>query len=184
MGYAEDRQRLLDLLRELAFERRQVTLASGKTSNFYIDTKQVTLTAEGHYLVGRCFLHELERLAPEAQAVGGMTMGADPLASATALTSWLAKRPRTAFYVRKEAKGHGTGQWLEGGKSLRPGMPVVVLEDVVTTGGSTLRAIERVRGAGLDVRHVLAVVDRQEGGREAIEAEAPFAALFTRGDFP
>lgn len=183
MSTDEHKQRLLELMRELAFEQREVTLASGKKSNFYIDTKQVTLTAEGHFLIGKCFLAEIQRLAPEAQAIGGMTMGADPLASATSLTSWIDGEPLAAFYVRKEAKGHGTGQWLEGRKSLRPGMPVVVLEDVVTTGGSTLKAIERVRGADLDVKYVLAVVDRQEGGREAIEAEAPFASLFTRADF-
>jgi orotate phosphoribosyltransferase len=177
------RQRLLELLREFAFENRPVTLASGKTSNFYIDTKQVTLTAEGHFLIGQLFRHAIERTAPDAEAVGGMTMGADPLASATALTSFLAGKPLTAFYVRKEPKGHGTGQWIEGAKNLRPDMPVVVLEDVVTTGGSTLKAIERVRQAGLRVLGVVAVVDRQEGGREAIAAEAPLQALFTRGDF-
>jgi len=182
-SFARHHGRLLELLRELAYEQREVTLASGKKSNFYIDTKQVSLTAEGHFLVGQLLRGVVEHEAPEAEAIGGMTMGADPLASATSLTSFVAGKPLAAFYVRKEAKGHGTGAFLEGMKSLRPGMPVVVLEDVVTTGGSTLEAIERVRGAELDVRHVVALVDRQEGGREAIEREAPFTALFTRGDF-
>jgi orotate phosphoribosyltransferase len=183
MTIERHRQRLLQLLTELAYEQREVTLASGLKSNFYIDTKQVTLTAEGHFLIGQLFRHEIERVAPTAEAIGGMTMGADPLASATALTSYLAGKPLAAFYVRKQPKRHGTGQWLEGTKSLRPGMPVVVIEDVVTTGGSTLEALERVREAELDVLHVIAVVDRQEGGREAIEERAPFSSLYTKGDF-
>jgi orotate phosphoribosyltransferase len=87
------------------------------------------------------------------------------------------------FLVRKEPKGHGTGQWLEGRARLRAGMPVVILEDVITTGASTLRAIERARGAELTVVHVVALVDREEGGREAVEAEAPLTALFARSDF-
>jgi len=175
--------RLLELLRELAYERREVTLASGRKSNFYIDTKQASLTAEGHFLIGTLLRAAVETLAPDAEAVGGMTMGADPLSSATAMASYLAGKPLAAFYVRKEPKGHGTGQWLEGKKSLRPSMPVVVLEDVVTTGGSTLKAIERVRSAELDVKHVVALVDRQEGGRENVEAQAPFTSLFVREDF-
>lgn len=97
--------------------------------------------------------------------------------------SFLAARPLHGFLVRKEAKGHGTGQWLEGAAVLAPGTKVVVLEDVVTTGGSTLKAIERARAAELDVVHVLAIVDRLEGGREAVEAAAPMTALFTRKDF-
>jgi orotate phosphoribosyltransferase len=181
--FARHRARLLELLRELAYQRRTVTLASGRTSDFYIDCKQATLTAEGHFLVGQLFRAIVEVAAPHAEAVGGMTMGADPLASATSLTSFLAGRPLAAFYVRKEPKGHGTGAWLEGQRSLRPGMPVVVLEDVVTTGGSTLKAIERVREAGLAVVHVVALVDREEGGREAVAAVAPLTALYTRADF-
>ncbi|RMH44959.1 MAG: orotate phosphoribosyltransferase [Deltaproteobacteria bacterium] len=184
MSFERHRQRLLELLRDYAYQRRTVTLASGKTSNFYIDTKQVTLTAEGHFLIGQCMRHEIDRLAPEVVAIGGMTMGADPLASATSLTSYLAGRPLDAFYVRKQPKGHGTGQWIEGATRLPPNAPVAVLEDVVTTGGSTLAAIERVRAAGFDVRVVIAVVDRQEGGRAAIAAQAPFASLFSRQDFP
>lgn len=181
---ARHRARLLELMRERAFERRDVTLASGRRSDFYIDTKQVSLSAEGHFLLGQLLRRAVEILAPDAEAVGGMTMGADPLASATSLTSYLAGRPLPAFYVRKEPKGHGTGQWLEGAKSLRPGMKVAVLEDVVTTGGSTIKAIERVRAHELEVAAVIAVVDRQEeGGAEAIRALAPFGALLSRADF-
>jgi orotate phosphoribosyltransferase len=182
--FRAQRQRLLELMRTLSFERRAVTLSSGKPSDFYIDSKQTVLTAEGHFLVGQLFLALIEAHAPEAEAVGGLTMGADPLASAVATVSFIAGRPRAAFYVRKEPKGHGTAQWIEGTRSLRAGMPVVVLEDVVTTGASTLRAIERARLHSLDVRRVIALVDREEeGGREAVEREAPLTSLFSRRDF-
>jgi len=178
-----ERNRLLELLTQLAYEKRKVTLSSGKESDFYVDTKQASLTAEGHYLVGRLVLAEIRAHFHGAQAVGGMTMGADPIASAVSLTSWLQASPLPAFYVRKEPKGHGTGQWLEGTKSLRPGMPVAILEDVVTTGGSALKAIARVREFGLKVQVVLGLVDREEGGREALEREAPLITLFRRQDF-
>src|SRR5262249_4012544 len=130
------RLRLLELMRKLSYERRAVTLSSGKSSDFYVDSKQTVLTAEGHFLVGQLLYALLEKVAPRAEAVGGLTMGADPLASALSLVSFVAGRPRPAFYVRKEPKAHGTAQWLEGTKSLRAGMPVAILEDVITTGGS------------------------------------------------
>src|SRR5262249_1802740 len=110
--------------------------------------------------------------------------GADPLASALATISHIAGRPRAAFYVRKEPKGHGTANWIEGTKSLRAGMPVAILEDVITTGASALRAIERARLFGLEVRTVLAGADRgEEGGRGAIARGAPVTSLFRRSDF-
>jgi orotate phosphoribosyltransferase len=143
------RARLLELLTRLSYEQREVTLSSGLKSNFYIDCKQTVLGAEGHFLVGTLFNRLIQEHAPEVEAVGGLTMGADPLASAVSTMSYLSGRPLQAFYVRKEPKGHGTGQWLEGIKSLRPGMPVAILEDVVTTGGSALKAIVRAREFGL-----------------------------------
>ncbi|HET7786920.1 MAG TPA: orotate phosphoribosyltransferase [Myxococcales bacterium] len=180
-----DRNRLLELLTELAYERRKITLSSGKESDFYIDTKQASLTAEGHYLVGRLVLAEIRAHFAGAQAVGGMTMGADPIASAVSLTSWLQASPLPAFYVRKEPKAHGTAQWIEGKKGLPSPAQVVVVEDVVTTGASTLKAIERSRQEGLHVLGVVALVDRQEGGREAVEAAGvPLRSLFVRSDFP
>ena len=183
-GFEAARGRLLELMRELAFERRSVTLSSGKVSDFYVDSKQAVLTAEGHFLAGQLLYALLERHAPEVEAVGGLTMGADPLASALSLVSHIAGRPRAAFYVRKEPKGHGTGAFLEGTRSLRRGMRVAILEDVITTGASALRAIERARAYGLEVAHVFALVDRQEeGGREALAREAPVVSLFTRSDF-
>lgn len=175
--------RLLTLLREHAFEKRDVVLSSGKRSNFYIDCKQVSLHGEGAFLIGQLMRAVIDRVAPEAEAVGGLTLGADPLATAVSVVGFLAGRPLHTFLVRKEPKGHGTDQWLEGMGNLRPGMPVIIVEDVVTTGASTLRAIERARSAGLHVAHVVALVDRQEGGREAVEAEVPLTALYAQQDF-
>ncbi|HYY51459.1 MAG TPA: orotate phosphoribosyltransferase [Myxococcales bacterium] len=180
-----ERNRLLELLTQLAYEKRKVVLSSGRESDFYIDTKQASLTAEGHYLVGRLVLAEIRAHFHGAQAVGGMTMGADPIASAVSLTSWLQASPLPAFYVRKEPKGHGTNQWVEGKKGLPSPAQVVVVEDVVTTGASTLKAIERCRSEGLHVLGVVALVDREEGGREAVEkAGVELRSLFRRSDFP
>jgi orotate phosphoribosyltransferase len=184
MSLESDKSRLLDLLRQLSFERRQVVLASGKESDFYVDCKRTALTAEGHVLVGRCLFALLRRIRPLVRGVGGLTLGADPIASAVSLTSFLEGEPVDGFIVRKEPKGHGTGQWIEGRKTIPDGSRVVVLEDVVTTGGSALKAIERCRAETLEVVACLALVDRLEGGREAIEAAGvPLTALFTRKDF-
>ncbi len=179
-----DRQRLFQLLTQLSFERRKVVLSSGKESDFYIDCKKTALTAEGHFLIGRLLFAEIRRRAPEARAVGGLTLGADPLASAVSLTSYLAGHPLSAFIVRKEPKGHGTGQWIEGRSLLEAGSPVAILEDVVTTGASTLKAIERAESEGLKVLGAFALVDRLEGGSEAVRAQGHAVhALFTRKDF-
>ena len=177
------RARLLSELARLSYERREVTLASGLKSNFYIDCKQTVLTAEGHFLVGSLLLGLIRERAPEVEAIGGLTMGADPLASAVSTLSYVAGPPLAAFYVRKEPKGHGTGQWIEGIKSLRPGLPVAIVEDVVTTGGSAMKAIARAREFGLEVRLILGLVDREEGGRENLEREAPLVTLFRKRDF-
>ena len=176
------RERLLELLRSRAFQEREVVLSSGRTSNFYIDCKQVSLDAEGATLIGELFHAAIEEVAPGALAVGGLTLGADPLATATSVVSFLAGRPRAAFLVRKEPKGHGTNQWLESTR-LPAGAEVVVLEDVITTGAATLKAVERARLAGLRVVHALGLVDRLEGGREAVTREVPLTTLFTRRDF-
>jgi orotate phosphoribosyltransferase len=184
MSIEADRARLLHLLRELSFERRKVMLASGRESDFYVDCKRTALTAEGHTLVGRCLFDRVRRLRPLPRAVGGLTLGADPLASAVALTSFLEGEPVDAYVVRKEPKGHGTGQWIEGRRTIPDGSRVVVLEDVITTGGSALKAIERCREERLVPVACLALVDRREGGRQAIEdAGVPVEALFAREDF-
>jgi len=125
----------------------------------------------------------IDHFAPSAEAIGGLTLGADPIADATSLVSFLAGKPLHAFIVRKEPKGHGSGEWIEGMRNLHPEMPVVILEDVVTTGASTLRAIERARASNLNVLHAITLVDRQEGGREAIEVSTPLFSLFNKQDF-
>jgi orotate phosphoribosyltransferase len=177
-----DRDRLFQLLRTRAFQRREVTLSSGQRSNFYIDCKVVSLDAEGAYLIGQLFHSLIERVAPEAVAVGGLTLGADPLATATSIASFLHHKPRQAFIVRKEPKGHGTNQWLES-PGLPAGAPVVVVEDVITTGASMLKAIDGASAAGLRVVHAIGLVDRREGGAEAVQARVPLSTLFTRHDF-
>ncbi len=184
MSLEADRARLLEILRTLSFERRKVVLASGRESDFYVDCKRTALTAEGHVLVGRLLFDRVRRIRPLVRGVGGLTLGADPIASAIALTSFLEGEPVDAYIVRKEPKGHGTGQWIEGRKTIPDGSRVVVIEDVVTTGGSALKAIERCRAEQLVPVACLALVDRMEGGREAIEAAGvPLDSLFTRKDF-
>jgi orotate phosphoribosyltransferase len=181
---ARDRARLLELLRTLSFAKRKVVLSSGKESNFYIDCKATALTAEGHFLIGRLFCELIQQHAPTAVGVGGLTLGADPLASAVSLTSYLSGHPLAAFIVRKEPKGHGTAAWIEGRAQFADGDPVAVVEDVVTTGASTLKALERVREGGLKPLAAFALVDRLDGGREAVEATgAKLHTLFTRRDF-
>ena len=162
-GSGNDRKRFLALLKEKSYEKRKVVLSSGRESDFYIDCKQTTLDAEGAVLCGRLFFEMLEK-GEWPEAVGGITLGADPIVTAVSLTSALRNRPIPAFIIRKEPKKHGTAQWVEGTRNLRPGMRVAIVEDVVTTGASTLRAIERAEESGLVVVRVLAIVDRNEGG--------------------
>ncbi|MBI5537934.1 MAG: orotate phosphoribosyltransferase [Deltaproteobacteria bacterium] len=177
------RDTLVSLLRTLSFERKRVILASGRESDFFIDCKQTALTAQGHAVLGELMLAALDDL-PDVQAVAGVELGGCPLASAVSLTSFLKSRPLPALYVRKAQKDHGSKRMIEGDKSMRPGMRVAILEDVVTTGGSTLRCVATMRDAGLVVAGVVAIVDRLEGGREAIEqAGLPLISLCTRRDF-
>ncbi|MBE0583845.1 MAG: orotate phosphoribosyltransferase [Desulfofustis sp.] len=177
----DERQRLQQILLAKSYRKGSFTLTSGKTSDFYIDGKQTTLSAEGGYLCGR-LLFELIRQAPEPiAAVGGMTLGADPLVTAVSLVSYLENAPIPAFIVRKEAKGHGTGNYIEGLQNLPAGCRVALIEDVVTTGGTLLTVIDRVEAAGFRVGVVVTVVDRQEGGAEALAARGyPLKSLFTR----
>ena len=177
------RARLIELLRQLSFERRRVILASGRESDFFIDCKQTILTAEGHALVGELMFQALDDL-PTCDAVGGVELGGCPLASAVSLVSFQKGRPLTGFYVRKQRKDHGTAKLVEGDKSLKPGTRIALLEDVVTTGGSSLKAVETLKEAGAVVVGIIALVDRLEGGSETIrEAGLPLLTLSTRADF-
>lgn len=176
-----DRDRLLALLLERSFRVGDFVLASGQRSRFYVDARTTTTHAEGQALLGRLGLAALRRAELRPTAVGGLTMGADPVSYAVAHASWLAGAPVNAFTVRKEPKAHGTGRRVEG--CFAAGDSVVVVEDVVTTGGSALRAIDAVAAEGGTVLAVLALLDREEGGRAAIEhAGYPVHTLYTIGD--
>jgi orotate phosphoribosyltransferase len=174
-----DRDRLQTLLREHSLMFGDFTLASGKKSRFYFDSKKTTLRAEGAWLTAREILRTLRERGIEAAAIGGMTLGADPIVCPVAALSHHEGPALRAFIVRKETKGHGTGRRIEG--DLEPGSRVVVVDDVVTTAGSTLKAIEAVEEAGHTVVAVLALVDREEGGTEALSGY-DFIPLYRRSD--
>jgi len=163
---ADQRALLLQLLAERAYRHGQFTLASGRTSDHYVNCKPVSLSGQGLALLSAQMLALVEA---EAVAVAGLTLGADPLVSGVAQAAALAGRQLDALIVRKEAKGHGTGAWLEGPLP-DPGSRITVLEDVVTTGGSSLKAVHQLREAGYVVERVVTIVDRQEGGLDAMTA--------------
>jgi len=184
------KEQLLALLARISFRLGQFTLSSGGTSDYYIDCRTTTLHAEGGRLTGHAVLELLEAHGIDAEAVGGLTMGADPIVSNVATASaWQAlehpeKPPLHGFLVRKAEKAHGTGRKIEG--FCKAGARVVIVDDVCTTGGSTITAIQSAREAGMVVAAVVCLVERQEaGGRPAVEAaaeNAPFIALFTAND--
>ncbi len=160
-----DLDRLIAILRERSVTRQRVVLASGRESDFYVDARQTTLHAEGSAVIAKLIL---ARLAPGVVGVGGPVTGADPIAGAVAALSHLQGRPVHGFMVRKEPKGHGLKLWVEGRANLPEGSKVCLVEDTVTTGGSLIRAIERVEEDGLLVAQVIVVVDREEGARERL----------------
>jgi orotate phosphoribosyltransferase len=176
MGHA--REQLIAELRRHALVIGEVTLTSGRKAQYYVDAKRAILRPEGFRALGELVAAEAERV--RATAVGGMTMGADPVACA----ALAAGAPVKAFFVRKERKQHGLQRWIEG-PQLEAGERCLIVEDVVTTGGSTLKAIERVREEGLEIVGVVSVLDRLAGGAEAIRAAAngaPYAPLTTIDD--
>jgi len=174
---SDARERLVAELREHALIIGRVTLSSGLEADYYVDAKRATLLPAGFAAMGELVRAEAERLG--ATAVGGLTMGADPVACAALAAGAQVK----AFFVRKEKKAHGLQRWVEG-PPLDPGERCLIVEDVVTTGGSTIAAIERVREEGFEIVGVVSVLDRLAGGAEAIEeaAQAPYLALATIDD--
>jgi len=175
----DDRARLLALIDEYAVKQGHFVLASGRESDFYLDGRMVALQAEGAYLIGRLLFAQMKGM--DVQAVGGLTLGADPVASAVSIASFLAGQPMNAFIVRKEAKGHGTQKLVEG--PLTAGDRVVIVEDTVTSGASPLKAAAAVEALGCTVVAVMVVIDRNEGARERIEgAGYLFMPLFTIQD--
>ena len=170
------RQHLLDLFSQLAYQEGDFVLSSGQPSSYYINGKQVTLHPQGALAIGRVILSQL---SANTQAVAGLTLGADPIVTAVSVVSAYEDRPIPALIVRKESKGHGTRAYIEG-PSLPTGALVMVLEDVVTTGQSALKAVERLRQAGYSVNQVIALVDRQQGGAELYQSNGlEFQAVFS-----
>jgi orotate phosphoribosyltransferase len=174
------KQRLIELLLEKSFKYSDepvFKLASGRMSNYYIDCRKTTHACEGKYLIGNLMFDMIKGL--DVQAIGGLTMGADPVACAVSHTAYLNNASIASFSIRKEQKDHGMKKLVEG--DVKQGDRVVIVDDVITTGGSTIKAIEAARAEGLEVALVIALVDREEGGRQEIEKHvADVAALCTR----
>lgn len=176
---AEVRDRLLDLFCAGAYREGDFLLSSGQRSTYYINGKQVTLHPQGALAVGRVLLSLIDA---ETAAVAGLTLGADPIVTATSVVAAYEGRSIAALIVRKEAKGHGTQAYIEG-LTLPEGSPVVVLEDVVTTGQSAMKAVDRLRDAGYRVEEVISLVDRQQGGAEFYQQQGlKFRAVYTIAD--
>lgn len=176
-----DKEALVALIRHKALKYGNFTLASGKKASYYLDGKQVTLDPNGARLIAEGIL-DLLREEQMPDAIGGMSIGADPITASVVTMSAVRGTPLTGFMVRKEPKGHGTNQYIEG--PVQPGQRVVIVEDVVTTGGSSLKAIERVEAFGLKVLRVIAIIDRMEGGAQAFAQRGyPLSSLLTIRDF-
>jgi len=177
-----EKDQLLKILKSLSYEEGDFVLASGKKSSYYIDAKETTLNPEGMYLTGN-IMHAMVREIAGIGAVGGVSIGGDPLVCSVVLAAYGKKDDLVGFLIRKEPKGHGTNRWVEGGKNLRKGMNVVILEDVVTTGGSSLKAIEATEKEGYTVKGIVAIIDRLEGGKDTIESKGYiFKSIFTLND--
>ena len=184
MEAASASEALLSMLRELSYRKGTFQLASGRTSDFFIDCKTTVLRARGHVLAGQALLEAIRELDDAPAAVAGVALGGCPLASAVSYASAAEGAALDAVYVRKSAKAHGTARTIEGAAHLPAGANLVLVEDTVTTGGSSLRAVKQLEDAGFAVCAVLALVDREEGAKESFaEAGVPFRALFLRSQF-
>lgn len=182
---SKPREELLQMLRELSVRHGRIVLSSGKESDFYVDAKQTLLHPDGMALTGTVLVDVWQELGERIDAVGGPTLGADPMTCAFVLQARRRGHMLPGFFIRKEPKGHGTMAFIEGTKSLKAGSRVLVLEDVITTGGSAVRGIDRLREAGFEVAHLICLVDRMEGGKAAIEAAGvQVTSVFSRVDFP
>ncbi len=171
---------LIDLVRAKALKFGDFTLASGKKASYFLDCKEITLDSIGAVMVGEGLLELIGSPLPDA--VGGMSIGADPILASVITIAGLKQLPLLGVMVRKEPKDHGTKKCIEG--PVKPGQSIVIVEDVVTTGGSSLKAIEHCEAFGLKVTRVLAIIDREEGGREAFESRGyPFQSLLSIRDF-
>ena len=174
----QELRQLREIIRQKSLRTGDFTLSSGKKSSYYLDCRTTTLDPMGALLIGRLILKRIRGIQIRADAIGGLTMGADPIATAVAVVSAIEGEPLPAFIVRKEAKGHGTQRSIEGYDG-KPGARVIVVDDVCTTGDSILKAADRAEESGYQVVAAFCVVDREEGGTELIAKRYPFYSLFT-----
>ncbi|UCG34935.1 MAG: orotate phosphoribosyltransferase [Candidatus Omnitrophota bacterium] len=175
------RKQLLSLLRKDAYFKKRVVLSSGRVSNFYIDVRRVSLTSKGIYLISRLIWDIIKK--DRISAVGGPTLGADPLVAGVCMVAWKSKKNLKSFLVRKSPKKHGRQKLIEG-KELKPGEKVVVVDDVATSGGSLIKAIEVLKQEKVKVIKAITVVDREEGAKEALaRLGCPLVSLFKKADF-
>ena len=174
----ENLRQLRDIIRQKSLRIGDFTLTSGKKSSYYLDCRMTTLDPQGALLIARLILDRIRTQKIQADAIGGLTMGADPIATAVAVVSALEGHPLPAFIVRKETKAHGTQKAIEGWDG-KPSARVIVVDDVCTTGDSILKAADRAEEAGYEVAAAFCVVDREEGGTEIIAKRYPFYSLFT-----
>lgn len=177
----DPRTQLIQILKDKSYRKRKVILASGRESDFYVDGRQTTLNADGALILGRLIYESLLNDDPLVDAIGGMTLGADPICTAVSVVSALEGRPIHSLLVRKETKTHGTGNQIEGLGNVPAGSRVAVVEDTSTTGGSVLKAVKAIEAAGMVVTRVITIVDRQEGAADNVrEAGYELEALVKR----
>ncbi len=178
----DDKQRLLEILKKLSYEEGEFILKSGKKSTYYIDARETALNPEGMYLIGK-IMYKMVREIPGIGAVGGVSVGADPLVCAVVLASYNQKDNLSGFFIRKEPKGHGRNLWVEGAKNLARGMDVIILEDVVTTGSSSLKAVDIAESEGYKVKGIIALLDRLDGGKGLVKSKNyMFESIFNLND--
>lgn len=175
------RKKLLELLKKDAYFKKKVVLSSGKISNFYIDVRRVSLTSQGLYLISHLMWNIIKK--ENISAVGGLTLGADPIVSGICVASWKDKKELKGFIIRKEPKKHGRQRLIEG-KELGKGERVVIVDDVATSGGSLIKSIEILKSARVKIIKAVAVVDREEGAEENLsKLDCPLVSIFTKSDF-
>ncbi len=180
-NYSKDKKQLLAILKKLSFKKKRVVLASGKTSNYYFDGRISSLSHQGSYLMGKIILSMIKN--DKITAIGGLTLGADPIIGATIALSCKTSKPLNGFIIRKNEKKHGMQNLIEG-PELKKSSKVLIIDDVVTTGSSTIQAIEAVKKTGCKISRVIAIVDRCEGAAENIEkAGCKLESIFTIDDF-
>ncbi len=179
------KKRLIEIIKERSFlfSEKPFKLSGGGLSNYYFNLKKTSYSPEGQYIIGRLVFEKIKEIGLKVDAIGGLTMGADPVAIAVARYSYDVNEPIEAFVIRKEPKGHGTMSWIEG--NVKPGDKVVIIDDVVTTGASTIKAINFAKEAALDILYVIAILDRcEQNGRQNIEATGyRFYSILTIKDF-